>query len=548
MAACSQTGRGSITPLAACWNTRVNAGPAVLVQDTVRDQSRCSFRHLSVEQSGAGGYAGRVRRDTLVAMLLGASCLVWRRRHATRRRVSITGPGWTDEIARIFDPRPEGPDWPRHLGYRGRAPLRLLLDGEDLVHSYAQALYRQTGKWTGPLSAGVEHAWNYGVWSGGAPEVDPNRNPQDPILTPPEILTFVAMPADLIEAVNSGNVCDGYPGSLREELGRCMLGSDGVFINEWLRSIEDMDRLITWNQPARLWDGRPRPNALMRQKYYEFGEVTGIRRFRVKPVVLSQVMGSSEMLKVGSKVEALKSGRLVNDKWIPSQWKKAEVLAVNYDGTYDLQFEMNFGPYRENRQKNLKGLPQLSLRKNEVYAGFGADTMPAKFRLMQELNYAQGVQPDKIRLPGMLDRISDTSDAAGNQDWYLCSSRRYVLLAGCKRRSRSRLEEFRQRFHFSYQWVPTSEGGLRFEPVPNLTMAGALRANHNDVAQQFKIASNADELQRQRLQKYKDEMSLCATQLEQIPPVPASTPSRRAGPKPTKAFTQPGTQFERLPG
>lgn len=47
-----------------------------------------------------------------------------------------------------------------------------------------------------------EKALDYGAWGGGEPE-DPNpgRKPNEPDMTPPEILTFVGMPADLIEAL-----------------------------------------------------------------------------------------------------------------------------------------------------------------------------------------------------------------------------------------------------------------------------------------------------------------------------------------------------------
>eukprot|EP00435_Cladocopium_sp_Y103_P051783 s749_g16.t1 len=49
----------------------------------------------------------------------------------TARRANVTGPGWTDELARIFDPRPEGPGWQPEFGYSGRPRLRLLVDAED---------------------------------------------------------------------------------------------------------------------------------------------------------------------------------------------------------------------------------------------------------------------------------------------------------------------------------------------------------------------------------------------------------------------------------
>ncbi|CAL1173558.1 unnamed protein product [Cladocopium goreaui] len=135
-----------------------------------------------------------------------------RARARTARRANITGPGWTDELARIFDPRPEGPGWQPEFGYSGRPRLRLLIDAEDICHSYAKAKYLQTGKWTGPLSEGIEKVLDYGAWGGGEPE---DRAPDEPDMTPPEILTFVGMPADMIEAVKPGDLVDGYPEAWR---------------------------------------------------------------------------------------------------------------------------------------------------------------------------------------------------------------------------------------------------------------------------------------------------------------------------------------------
>lgn len=398
------------------------------------------------------------------------------------------------------------------------------------MHSYAQAAYQQTGKWTGPLSFGLEEALLYGAWRGGAPALDPNRNPEDPQMEPPEILTFVAMPADLIEAVLPSSVVDGYPEATRKEIGRCLFGKEGYHINMWIRQLQDEDRLITWGRPARLPGGAPRPNALFTQKYYKAGAPIAFKTLWSTPIVLSQVMGSGTTVKVGDKVEALKNGRLIKDKYVPSQWQLARVLAINYDGTYDLQFDMNQGPYRERRIKNLKGLPQLSLRKNEVYKDFGADSMPAKFRMMQELCYAQAVPPNKIRLPGTVDRLSDTTDTQGNQDWYLCTSRNFVLTAGATTKERVRLEDFTRKFQLGYRWVPKADG-LRFEPVPNPTMAAALCASHNNVAQQFEMAAAADDIARQKLQKYKEDMEHIAVEVETLQPVEPARPSRPAGPR-----------------
>ena len=38
-------------------------------------------------------------------------------RARTARRANVTGPGWTDELARIFDPRPEGSGKPRFFDF-----------------------------------------------------------------------------------------------------------------------------------------------------------------------------------------------------------------------------------------------------------------------------------------------------------------------------------------------------------------------------------------------------------------------------------------------
>jgi len=447
------------------------------------------------------------------------------------RRSAVTGPGWTDELARIFDPREAGPEWQKDFGYRGRPRIRLLIDGEDLVHSYAQALYMHTGRWTGPLSDGLEKALMYGAWAGGAPEPNPMRDPKDPQMEPPEIMTFVAMPADLIEAVTPGNVTDGYPEEARKQIGRCLFGEDGYFVNEWIRQLQDENRLVTWMRSARLPGGAARPNALLVQKYYQPERPVGFRLLRSKPILLAQVMGAGLTLKVGEKVEALKSGRLIKGKWLPSIWKSARVLAVNYDGSYDLQFDMGFGPYRERRHelKDLKGRPGLSLRKNEVYKDWGADNMLAKFRMQQEMNYSPATPPTRIRLPGMMDRISDMMDTEGNQDWYICSSKKFMLTACARTKDTVRLEDFTRKFQLGYRWIQTPDGP-RFEPCPNPTMASALRANHNGTAQQFKDAASADDKAKERLRRYKETMANFSCQVEQVPLAEPDVPSRPAGP------------------
>ncbi|CAK0813972.1 unnamed protein product, partial [Prorocentrum cordatum] len=300
---------------------------------------------------------------------------------AVARRAAMMGPGWTDELAHLVHPSPEGPKWQaKKPGYRGRPLIRLLLDGEDLVHSYAKALFERTGEWTGPLSTGLEKALTFGGWLGGAPD-DPEA---------PEIMTFVGMPADLIESTNPNTVIDGYPEDLRERTGRVLTGEemDGYHVNEWVRSLQDQDRLITWTRPSTI-RGAPRPNNLMKQKSYRDGEPIYMRNLKDIHVLLSQVMGAGTTLRVGEQVEALKQTRLTNGQWLPAKWTPAVVVSANYDGTYDLKFDMKRNePYHVSRKKNLKSLPCISQKKDWFYKTYGADDMPASYRLYQEMDFA----------------------------------------------------------------------------------------------------------------------------------------------------------------
>ena len=47
-----------------------------------------------------------------------------------------------------------------------------------------EAEFERTGKWTGPLSTGIEKALLYGAWRGGEPEEVPKGNPGDPDMAP----------------------------------------------------------------------------------------------------------------------------------------------------------------------------------------------------------------------------------------------------------------------------------------------------------------------------------------------------------------------------
>lgn len=489
----------------------------------------CAPRHATpVQPAGPSQVKGSWCLTSAAAAALAAvAARVQGRRSKTRRAGYVTGPGWTDEIARIFDPNAEGPQWEPELGYRGRKRIRLLLDGEDLAHSYAKAEYERTGKWTGPLSAGIEKALLWGAWRGGDPEEVPVV-PGSPTMTPPEILTFVAMPADMIESISSACLVDGYPEETRQDLGNVIINQEGLFVNEFLRSLQDDRRLITWVRPARKQHGGFRDSVLMTQKYFNEGTVEEFRGLHRMPILLAQVMGAGGTIKVGDDVESLRSKRMASGRYLPSKWEKAKVLAINYDGTYDLEFPMTWGPYRDRRTKGLGGRPTLSLKKNEIFRDFGADHMPAEFRMMQEMNFAQAVPPSKIRLLGALDCLSDLADTEGNQDWFLCSSKKfYMTHAKHGMGEVPRLETFLQKFQMSYKWVPTAEG-LEFQPVPNAHMSVCLKTTHGSVADHFPEAMGADLAVKERLRKMKIQMELLEQSVTQIPPVPPAVPKRAA--------------------
>eukprot|EP00929_Paragymnodinium_shiwhaense_P085298 TRINITY_DN45711_c0_g1_i1.p1 TRINITY_DN45711_c0_g1~~TRINITY_DN45711_c0_g1_i1.p1 ORF type:complete len:599 (+),score=153.92 TRINITY_DN45711_c0_g1_i1:29-1825(+) len=456
----------------------------------------------------------------------------------------VTGPGWTDEVARIFNPTYEGPEWQPELGYRGRSTIRVMLDGEELVHNYAKAYYEHFGRWTGPQSAGIEKAFEYGAWLGGVPDEKREGGEEGVNLDSPEVMVFVAMPADLIESSRSYDVCDGYPELFRDTQERClelMLDNESrlqgkpvkIWINEWIRMLQDQNRLITWKR-QRNARGKPLPSALERQKTWQAGQMVKFAGLKKPPPLLSQVVAASVALQVGDKVEALKGGLLVKGNWMPSEWKTARVLAVNYDGTYDLQFEMNFGPYRENRLKGLNGKAMLSLRVAEKYKdNWGADSMPASFRMLQEMNYQSAVSPDRIRMPGMLDRLSDTFNTEANQDWYLCSSKKFVNTVHLHQRRKDypRLAEWKTKFQFAHRWVLDESGqGLKFEPVPNFVMAESLRANHGKTGEHFEKAVAIDQKIKEKLDIYKLEMNDLSREIESMKPTEPAQPTRAAGP------------------
>jgi hypothetical protein len=236
-----------------------------------------------------------------------------------------------------------------------------------------------------------------------------------------------------------------------------------------------------------------KPNALLVQKHYREGDVNVLSRcMKNAPFLLTQCMGSGLSVTVGQEVEALKPGKVVSNGWVPSKWEKAKVMAVNYDGTYDVKFYQTWGTVRERKTElRVNGYLSLKKSKNERYKDqWGADHMPAAFRMMQEMNYMQATPPSRIRLIGSMDRLSDQVNDDASQDWFLCTSKVFTThkaghFDAKGKEDSSRLHNWQQQFSFSYKWVPTPEGGLRFEPVPNQAMMLTLDASNRETAEQL---------------------------------------------------------------
>lgn len=447
----------------------------------------------------------------------------------------MMGPGWTDEIAHLVHPLPEGPNWQeKRPGYRGRPMIRLLLDGEELVHSYAKAAFERTGEWTGPLSAGLEKALTFGGWLGGAPD-DPEA---------PEIMTFVGMPSDLIESTNPNTLIDGYPEDLRERTGRVLTGEEmeGFHVNEWIRSLQDQDRLITWTRPSTI-RGEPRPNNLMKQKRYKDGEQIMQYNLRDSHVLLSQVMGAGMALQVGEMVEALKQTQLTNGQWLPAKWISATVVAANYDGTYDLQFDMKRNePYHVSQKRDLKSLPCISQKKDWFYKTFGADDMPAAYRLHQEMDFAMAVPPEHIRMLKTVDTIADTMDSEGSQSWYLVSNKEFIVTGEYIKKNKmskspfEKVEEWKDMFQIGFGWEDTPEG-LKFVPELTRKQSTCLQQNHKDVAAETGL-SEQPEMQHiearhtKFLAETKEAMEEITKAVRNVQPMVSDRPTRAAGPRP----------------
>jgi len=472
------------------------------------------------------------------------------------RQAQVTGPGWTDEVARIFSPDYDGPQWDAKLGYRGRKKLKIMLDAEDICHSYAKAKWLQTGKWTGPLSEGIEKVMNFGAWGGGLPEEmhPPEGASEELDFRTPEIQTFVGMPSNLIEATNPQHLVDGYPDALREELGYIEkvdydehLQRD-IYCNEWLRSLQDENRLFTWKprNPVKRGDplnrGETVYNTLQKQKNYRGGQMQ-IADFKDMPVLLSHTIGAGMGVKAGDEIEVLKPGKMFEGTWIPSAWVDAEVKAINYDGTFDVQIIRRYGDQRLIKRRGLNRI-YLPMNKNEVYADptYGADKYTAEFRLDFDREFMQAVPPSSLRLPKMAERIGDTLDSEACQDWYMCTTKDFSnfwleshrfpkhmrKLRQAKLRWPLRLNEWKKHFLLSYEWVPSAEG-LSFKPLPNTRMTDALVVGHGPVAEKVEIADTRDMLELRRL---KDNISQIEEEMKIIPPAPDAVPSRPAGPRP----------------
>jgi len=356
-------------------------------------------------------------------------------------------------------------------------------------------------------------------------------------MVPPEILSFVAMPADMIEAVKPQNLCDGYPDAVREQLDRIRLNEEGYFANEFLVSLQRDGRLLTWKRSPFIQGGAPRPNPLIVQKYYKTGKVFPVfKGLHEAPFILGQCMGAGQTLSVDDQVEALKSGQFLNENWVPSEWKRAVVVAVNYDGTYDLQFPQGFGAVHERIDEfiNNKGgkdgnkHPTLRGDKNMRYMGFGADEEAARYRMWQEMNFAQAVHPSRVRLPNTRDSIADAVDGEFNQDWFLCTSRQFQLTgqeALVRTWDEQRLSEFSEKFIVGYEWVPT-EDGLEFRPLPTQAQALAMRTSHAQLASTYPKALEANDKFLSELSELKDSQrkleKLLARRTITAPDVPTS--------------------------
>jgi len=493
-------------------------------------------------RDGRGGIVLPLASQVFLLAAAGRRALRGPRGHRYRatvaRKAAMMGPGWTDEIAQLVHPLPEGPKWQeKRPGYRGRPLIRLLLDGEDLVHSYAKAALERTGEWTGPVSSGLEKALTFGGWLGGAPD-DPEA---------PEIMTFVGMPTDLVESTNPNTVVDGYPEDMRERAGRVMTGEDmeGYYVNEWIRQLQDQDRLITWTRPSTI-RGRPRPNNLIKQKRYQDGEEIRMHNLRDSHVLLSQVMGAGTTLQVGETVEALKQTQLANGQWLPAKWTPAVVRAANYDGTYDLMFDMKRNePYHRSLKQNLKSLPCISQKMDWFYKRYGADDMPAAFRLHQEMDFAMAVPPGHIRMQKTVDTIADTMDTDGSQSWYLVSNKEFIITGDYYKRHpeqkspADRVEEWKDMFQIRFEWEDTPEG-LKFVPQLTKRQWDCLQINHKDVVAVAGPAElpkelQIDEFHKKFLEETQEMMEKYTKGVHRVTQMTPDRPTRPAGPQPRPA-------------
>jgi len=265
---------------------------------------------------------------------------------------------------------------------------------------------------------------------------------------------------------------------------------------------------------------------------------------RSVPVLLSHTIGAGMGVKVGDDIEVLRPGKMLEGTWIPSAWVDAKVLAINYDGTYDVKIVRLYGEQRLIKRRGLKRI-HLRARRNEIFADpmYGADEYTAEFRLDHEREFMQAVPASKLRLPKMAERIGDTLDSEACQDWYLCTTKdincfkyddrkfpKHMRTLRLKKFAwEDRLAEWKRSFLLSYRWVPSAEG-LSFEPVPNRRMADALTAKPVD--QRLRVPTAEDTRDMLELQRIKANMSQIEEEMKVIPPAPAAVPTRAAGPRP----------------
>jgi len=287
-----------------------------------------------------------------------------------------------------------------------------------------------------------------------------------------------------------------------------------------------------------------RENALQVQKHYSSTRKTDVVRPWNPPPLLAQAMGAGSTLRVGDKVVALKDGKIHEGQYYPGRWEKAFVAAVNYDGTYDVEF-VSWTPMFERLMKGeIKGertyTAKLPNRKQMVYMkDWGADYMSAEYRLMKENNYVMSMPASRIKVSDNV--LSDTMDSNGNQDWFLCTSQNYTTkrrIFGMDAGYHERLKEYQERFIIKYEWVDDGEGGLMFKPTPTMLQRHMMHCNHRSVSNLFGEELGIEEETREMFLRAKNGMREALKELREVRHVPGDRPTRPAGPRTDQSLSR----------